>query len=156
MRITKKINGIEYEFEIPLNHIIAKDIARSYDGYRIEQISECYSSFLYKVNTSAFLPKERKLIGRLKYNPSTDNITLIKFVDDNIHKFLKAEAYGINNEIIKHLRPCDKILINANKTKYIISIAKALKVGQYLHFDKYELQLFVPIKEFQIVKNSKK
>lgn len=149
MQITKEINGMEYTFEVPLNHIVATDIAKSYDGYRIEHNTECYISKLFKVNTSAFLPKERKLIGTLKCNPETEIITLIKYVDDDVHKFLKTEAYGINNEIIKHLRPCDKILIVAGKSKFTISVSKALKVGQYLHFSKYELQLFIPISEFK-------
>ena len=149
MQIKKTIKGIEYTFEVPLNMIIAQDIAKSYDGYRIEQETNCYTSNLYKVNTSVFLPKERKLIGRLLYNPNYDYITLYKFVNDDIHKFLKSDAYGINNEIIKHLRTCDKIMIRSKDNKYTISVAKALKVGQYLHFDKYELQLFIPIKEFK-------
>jgi len=149
MQITKEINGREYTFEVPQNHIIAKDIAKSYDGYRIEFTTDCYTSKLFMVNTSAFLPKERKLIGTLRYNPETEIVTLVKFVDDEIHKFLKMESYGINNEIIKHLRPCDQILIVAGKAKFKISVNKAIKVGQYLHFNKYELQLFIPISEFK-------
>lgn len=149
MQIVKVIKGIKYTIEVPFNQEIAHSMAQSYNGYRIEAITEAYSTKLYKVNTSAFLPKETKLIGSLVYDTETDTITLYKYVDNNIHKFLKADSYGINNEIISRLRAKDKILISDGKTNYKISVRKALSVGQYLQFDKYEKQLFIPISEFK-------
>ena len=156
MQIKKVKNGITYTYEIPFNQEIAHGMAQSYDGYRIEAITQAYSTKLYKVNTSAFLPKERKLIGTLVYDCDTDTITLYKFVDNDIHKFLKADSYGINNEIISRLRAKDRIFISDGKINYIISVRKALAVGKYLQFDKYERQIFIPISEFKHVIIKKK
>lgn len=150
MNIKKFINGIEYEFEIPLNQELGNLMAQSYYGYRIETKTNGYHTELYKINTSAFLPKETKLIGILIYNVGIDQITLYKFVDMTKHKFIKSESFGVNNEIINRLRPKDRIFISNGECNYIISVRKALTVGKYMQFDKYEKQLFIPIKEFKI------
>lgn len=156
MQITKTIRGTEYVFEIPFNQLIAKSMANSYYGYRIEDVTEAYSTKLYRVNTSEFLPKETKLIGTLIYEADIDRITLYKFVDMTKHKFEKTESFGINNEVISRLRPKDRVFISNGKQNYIISIRKALTVGKYLQFDKYEKQLFVPISEFKLSEVKKK
>lgn len=160
MQITKEVNGHEYTFEVPENWIIAEEIKGNYDGYKIIQETSCYCSKLFRVNTSAFLEKEVKQIGMLCYNPDTEKVTLFKFVNDEEHRFEKGQMYGINNEIIKHMRTFDRIVIENKTHKFEISVAKAVKVGQYLHFDKYELQLFIPIDEFKTtekkVKKNKK
>lgn len=149
MQITKNIKGIEYTFEVPQNWMVAEEIKGNYDGYKLTHDTNCYCSKIYKTNTSFYEDKKVKNIGTLIFNPETERITLYKYVNDEEHKFLKSQSYGINNEIIKHLRTFDKIIIENNKSKYLISVSKALKVGQYLHFDKYELQLFIPISEFK-------
>lgn len=149
MKVTKIINGIEYEFEIPFNQEIAKSICQSYYGYKIISKTKGYSTELYKVNTSIFLENEIKLIGTLIYNTEKDILTLYKFVNNNIHKFIKSDSYGINNEIISRLRAKDQIFISDGNTNYKISVRKALTVGKYLQFDKYEKQIFIPIKEFK-------
>lgn len=156
MQIVKVIRGIEYTYEIPFNQEVAHGMAQSYDGYRIEAITQAYTTKLYKVNTSAFLPKERKLIGSLVYDTDTDTITLYKFVDNDLHKFLKGDCYGINNEIISRLRAKDRVLISDGKVNYKISVRKALTVGKYMQFDKYEKQLFIPIDAFKHVVIKKK
>lgn len=154
MKVIKTINGKDYEFEIPFNQEIANSISQLYYGYRIENKTCGYVSKLYKINTSAFLPKETKLIGTLIYNPEQDKLTLFKQVDESKHKFLKYESFGINNEIISRLRAQDSILISNGIDMYKISIRKALSVGKYLQFDKYEKQLFIGIKEFKLIKKS--
>lgn len=150
MKVTKIINGIEYEFEIPLNQELGSSMAQSYYGYKIQAKTNGYHTELYKVNTSAFLPKETKLIGTLIYNIDIDQITLYKFVDMTKHKFIKSDSFGVNNEIISRLRPKDRIFISNGEVNYIISVRKALTVGKYLQFDKYEKQLFIPIEEFKV------
>lgn len=156
MEVVRIVNGHEYTFVVMPNWMVAEEIKGNYDGYKIEQETSCYKSVLYKINTGAFKTKERKNIGTLICNPETEQITLYKFVNDEEHRFKSGQMYGINNEIIKHLRTYDRILIE-NKTNYFeISVAKAMKVGQYLHFDKYELQLFIPISEFKTKEKSKK
>lgn len=155
MEIKKIINGHEYTFEVPQNFIVAEEIKGNYDGYKIIHETNCYSSTLYKANTNFYEKKKMQNIGILVFNPETEKITLHKFVNDAEHKFLKSQSYGINNEIIKHLRTFDNIIIHNKKDKFFISVSKALKVGQYLHFDKYELQLFIPISEFTILKKKK-
>lgn len=149
MKVIKVINGKEYEFEIPLNQELASSITQSYYGYRIEDKTSGYHTELYKVNTSAFLHKETKLIGTLVYNVNMDQITLYKFVDMTKHKFIKSDSFGVNNEIISRLRPRDRIFISNGEVNYIISVRKALTVGKYMQFDKYEKQLFIPIEEFK-------
>ena len=155
MKITKIINGIEYEFEIPFNQEIAKSICQNYYGYKITSKTAGYTTQLFRVNTSAFLEKETKLIGTLVYDTEKDILTLYKFVDNEKHKFIKADSYGVNNEIISRLRAKDRLFISDGKINYTISIRKALTVGKYLQFDKYEKQIFIPIEEFkQNVKKS--
>ena len=149
MKIKMVKDGIEYTYEVPFNQEIGQSIAQSYYGYRIEAETTAYSTKLYKVNTSAFLPKERKLIGTLVYDYEKDWLTLYKHVNNDINKFIKAESYGINNEIIGKMRSSDKIIIEDGKFLYSISVRKALTVGKYMQFDKYEKQLFVPISEFK-------
>lgn len=150
MQITKVINGHEYTFEVPQNAITAKEICRSYDGYKIECEISCNTTWFYKINTGFTVDKTPKMIGQLSYNPETERMTLYKFVDDEKHRFEASVSYGINNEIIKHMRVFDRIVISNKTNRFEISVAKAIKVGQYLHFDKYELQLFVPISEFKM------
>lgn len=159
MQITKEINGHEYTFEVTQNWLAAHDIAKCYDGYKIFHCTSCYCSKLYLQNTSVFEEnKEPKLIGTLIYNPDTERMILYKKVSDEEHKFIKGQSYGINNEIIKHLRTFDKIIIDNSSNRFEISVAKAIKVGEYLHFNKYELQLFIPIEEFKMtdIKKNKK
>lgn len=151
MQITKNINGHDYTFEVPENYIVAEEISGTYDGYKLTQETCCYCSRIFKKETSEFSGKEVKHIGTLIYNPDSSKITLHKFVDDAEHKFIKGQSYGINNEIIKRLRTFDRILIENKKNYFEIPVAKALKIGNYLHFDKYELQLFIPIEEFKII-----
>ena len=149
MQIVKVINGKEYTIEIPFNQEIGHSIAQSYVGYKIEAKTKAYSTQLYKVNTSAFLPKETKLIGTLIYDNQTDILTLYKYIDEKKHKFLKYESFGVNNEIISRLRAKDQILISNGDINFKISVRKAITVGKYMQFDKYEKQLFIPIDEFK-------
>lgn len=158
MQIVKVIRGVKYTFEVPFNQEIAQSIAQSYDGYRIEALTSAYSTQLYKVNTSAFLPKERKLIGTLVYDNEIDVLTLYKFIDEKKHKFLKYESFGVNNEIISRLRAKDQLLISNGQVNFRISVRKALVEGKYMQFDKYEKQLFIPVEAFKQneVKKTKK
>lgn len=156
MQIKKVIRGVEYTFEVPFNHEIGQSIAQSYYGYKIEAETTAYSTKLFKVNTSAFLPDERKCIGTLVYDNEKDTLTLFKHVDNSIHKFLKSDSYGINNETVSRLRAKDRILIEDGKFLYSISVRKALTVGKYMQFDKYEKQLFVPISEFKQIETKKR
>lgn len=149
MQIKKVIRGVEYTFEIPFNQEIAKTMEQSYYGYRIVSKTAGYSTQLFKVNTSEFLPKETKLIGTLIYDIDIDLITLYKYVDESVHKFIKSDSFGVNNEVISRLRAKDQILISNGKVNYKMSVRKALTVGKYMQFDKYEKQLFIPISEFK-------
>lgn len=150
MRITKEIHGCKYEIEIPFNQEVAKSMEQNYYGYKIVSKTAAYSTKLYKVNTSAFLPNETKLIGTLVYDIDGDILTLYKFVDMNIHKHIKSDSFGVNNEVISRLRPRDCILISDGERNYKMSVRKALTVGKYMQFDRYEKQLFIPISEFQV------
>ena len=149
MKVTQKIRGKEYEIEIPLNQVMANSMVQRYVGYRIAAITEAYSTRIYKVSTSAYLPGETKLIGTLVYDNEKDQVTLYKFVDMEKHKFIKMESFGINNEVISRMRAKDRIFISNGKINFIISVRKALSVGKYIQFDRYEKQLFIPIEEFR-------
>ena len=146
MQIKKIINGYEYEFEVSDNIILAKSICKNYLGYKIEQKTEGYHTQLFMIEAGQ---KDKKLIGTLIYNPKTENIILYKHINPQEHIHIKSKSFGINNEIIKNLRTSDKIVIDDGKDKYTISVANALKKGQYLHFTAFELQLFVPIENFK-------
>lgn len=152
MKVKKVINGIEYEFEIPFNQEIAGSICQSYYGYKITSETSGYTTKLYKVNTSAFLSKETKMIGTLIYNYENDYLTLYKHVNEDKHKFLKFESFGVNNEVISRLRANDQILISNGEIMFKISVRSALKFGKYLQFDKYEKQLFIPLDKFKQIK----
>lgn len=149
MIITKNINGYDYEFEVTENYLIGKKIEGKYPGYNIRQETNGYLTKIFLKSTDFYSTKEEKLIGALIYKPEIDNILLYKNINPEEHIHIKSSSFGINNEIMKNLRTSDKILIQVGKEKYFISVSKAMKVGQYLHFNQYELQLFIPIKEFR-------
>ena len=152
MKIIKEHNGYEYEIEVPDNAIIAKKVVGNYIGYKITQSTEGYTTKLFLQNEGFFEGKEKKCIGTLIYKPETDKVILYKKIDPKEHIHIKSSSFGINNEIIKNLRTSDTILIDDTKNLYSISVAKALKVGQYLHFTKFELQLFIPIDQFKKIR----
>lgn len=149
MIITKNINGYDYEFEVTENYLVGKKIEGKYPGYNIRQETSGYLTKIFLKSTDFYSAKEEKLIGTLIYKPEIDNILLYKNINPEEHIHIKSSSFGINNEIIKNLRTSDKILIQVGQEKYFISVSKAMKVGQYLHFNQYELQLFIPIKEFR-------
>lgn len=149
MIVTKMINGYEYEIEVPENAIIAKKIIGKYAGFEITQHTEGYTSELYLHNTGYFESKEKKLIATLIYKPNIERVILYKHINPQEHIHIKSNSFGINNEIIKNLRTSDYIIIDDGSNKYKISVGNAIKKGQYLHFTKYELQLFIPIENFK-------
>ena len=51
MKVTKVINGYEYEFEVSDNMIIAKSICKSYLGYKIDQNTEGYHTQLFMITS---------------------------------------------------------------------------------------------------------
>lgn len=148
MLIEKEINGHIYEFEVPDNQLVAKKIAGTYTGYQLTQETEGYLSNIFMQEDCS---KEVKKIGTLIYKPEHEKLTLYKHINPAEHLHLKTNSFGINNEIMKNLRASDRIVINDEKNKYQISVYKALKVGQYLHFSAFELQFFIPVKEFKIL-----
>lgn len=152
MKIIKEYNGYEYEIEVPDNAIIAKKVVGNYIGYKITQSTEGYTTKLFLQNEGFFEDKDKKCIGTLIYRPETDKVVLFKKINPDEHIHIKTNSFGINNEIIKNLRTSDYIVVDDNKNTYCISVAKALKVGQYLHFTKFELQLFIPIDKFKKIK----
>lgn len=158
MKIKRTINGHEYTFEVYQNWIIAQELVnQKYAGYQLKEKTNNNVTCIYKVNSKFFEKNIPKEIGKLICDIDTNRITLYKFVNLDKHYFLKSDSFGINNDILKHLRPSDYIVIETSKKEvYSISVQKALKVGQYLHFQEYELQLFVPITSFKKCKKTKK
>lgn len=151
MLVKKEINGHIYEFELLDNAIIANKIKGRYLGYNLTQFTEGCVSKIYMQETGCMSSGKKKCIGTLIYNQDKEKITLYKNVNPKEHLHIKSNSYGVNSEIIKNLRTSDGIIIDDKKNKYYISVAKALKVGQYLHFNAYELQLFIPIEQFKIL-----
>lgn len=147
---TEIING--YEFFVPYNEIIARQIDYSGYDYSIKHKTECYCSEIYKI-----FGKEKKMIGKLCYNPDTNKLVLHKFINIEKHIFNKTNQLGINEKIFKNLRVCDYIVFHINNVPHIITVSKALKSCEYRNFkDSWnsELQVFINISDLK-VKDSK-
>lgn len=81
MEETKIINGIEYTFYVTENEILAREINKlEFQGYRIIGVSDGYSTNFYKV-----FENEKKLIGKLYYNPDNHKFALWKFLKSENH-----------------------------------------------------------------------
>lgn len=152
MIIEKEINGYTYEIEVPENALIAKKIIGIYKGYVISQHTEGYNTQLFLHDINFPNQNEKKLIGTLIYKPEYERVILYKHINPQEHIHIKSQSFGINNEIIKNLRTSDYIIIDDSTNMYKISVGNALKKGQYLHFNAYELQLFIPIENFKKIK----
>lgn len=140
------INGKEYV--VPYNETISRLINKDYDDYKIRHITDCLCSEIYKVTN-----KDKKLIGKLCFNPDTKHLILHKFIKSNEHIMHTTLQLGINADIFKNLRVCDKIAWHFGNVTYTISVGKALKCGAYKNFkgssDKAELQYFVNIEDLK-------
>ena len=147
------ING--YSFLNPYNNIIASKI--DYDGndYKIKHKTECYSTEIYKI-----MGAEKKMIGKLNYNPDTNKLVLHKFINMDKHLFKKTSEFGINEKIFKNLRVCDIICFHINNVCYTINVSKAVKVGNYKNFknsyNSQDLQFFIPIEKLKEIKKERK
>lgn len=149
-----EINGRTYC--VPYNWQVAEMIKADYEGYKIRHKSSGCMSEIYKVTC-----KENKMIGKLIFNPDTKRLILHKFIKDDTHVMQTTQELGINADIFKNLRLCDKIVWHINNVVYVINVNKAVKVGNYKNFkDSYnsELQFFIPISELKKLeeKTSKK
>lgn len=148
---TEIING--YEFFIPYNEIIARQIDYSGYDYSIKHKTECYCSEIYKI-----FGKEKKMIGKLCFNSDTNKLILHKFIKSDKHEMHKTSEFGINEKIFKNLRVCDMIVFHIDKVCYTITVSKALKVGNYKNFKgsyNSELQYFIPIEELKKLQERK-
>lgn len=69
----------------------------------------------------------------------------------NKHIFNKYNAYWFNNMLLRKLDPAKKIFLQQeDKSVLEITVWKAIEKWKYMNFvkDWFELQLFVPIQEF--------
>ena len=138
---TEIING--YEFFVPYNEIIARQIDYECNDYKIKHKTDCYCSEIYKL-----FGKEKKMIGKLVFNPDNNKLVLHKFINLEKHEMRKTSEFGINERIFKNLRICDSIVFHLKNVCYTITVSKALKVGNYKNFKgsyNSELQFFVKI-----------
>ena len=148
---TETING--YQFVIPYNEIIARQI--DYDGmdYKLKHSTDCYCTEIFKI-----FGREKKNIGKLIFNPDTKRLVLHKFINLEKHEMKTTAEFGINEKIFKNLRACDLIAFHVNNVCYTITVAKAIKVGNYKYFKgsyNAELQAFIPIVELKELKGTK-
>ena len=152
------ING--YEFEVTPNHLLAREIVKGKnEDYKLTYITECYKTTFYKEFTANGV-QEKKQIGVLYYNQTTNKFLLWKFINPEKHIFKKSYEVGVNAAIFRKLRVCDCLYFVIKKKKYYISVEKATKVGSYRNFGvtgyNSELQFFIPMSELKEVKKDKK
>lgn len=154
--IVKEVNGHKYTFTITYNEIIARQIDYTGMDYCLTHKTNCYVSEIIKR-----VQNEEKNIGKLIFNDKTKLLSLHKFINSDSHKMQTTSEYGVNEKIFKNLRVCDKIIFHVGQEVYKISVAKALKVGNYKHFknsyNSDDLQFFIPTSELKCisVKNCK-
>ena len=145
------ING--YEFFVPYNEIIARQIDYTGLDYTLKHKTNCYCTEIYKLWAG-----EKKMIGKLIFNPDTNKLVLHKFIKSDKHEMRKTSEFGINEKIFKNLRVCDMIVFHVDKVCYTITVSKALKVGNYKNFKgsyNSELQYFIPIEDLKKLENMK-
>ena len=149
------INGKEYKFEVTENEILAREIRKlNFDGYKITAVTDCYSTEFYKV-----FENEKKLIGKLIYNPANYKFSLWKFLKSKTHIMLKTNEVGVNGAIFSKLRVGDYLYFKIDKKTYKIRVGKAIQVGNYKNFEgtayNSELQFFIPLSELTELENKK-
>lgn len=156
MEEIKVINGREYKIEVTENEIFAREIRKlDFDGYKITAVTDCYSTEFYKV-----FGDEKKLIGKLIYNPYNSKFSLWKFVKNKKHIMLKTNEIGVNGVIFSKLRVGDYLYFKIDKKTYKIRVGKAIQVGNYKNFEgtayNSELQFFIPMSELTELKSKRK
>ena len=137
----------------PYNDIIGCQIDYTGLDYRLRHITDCYCTEIYKLWAD-----EKKMIGKLVFNPDTNKLILHKFIKYDKHEMQKTSEFGINEKIFKNLRVCDLIVFHVDKVCYTITVSKALKVGNYKNFKgsyNNELQYFIPIEELKKLEEQK-
>ena len=149
---TRIINGTSYDFEVPENEIMAREIiAKKFDDYEIKRITEFYKTTFYKCFNG-----EKKEIGRLFYDCESGKFHLFKFVKPTRHIMNKTGEVGVNGTLFSKLRIGDYIHFQIGDKKYKIRVEKAAKVGNYKNFGitayNSELQFFIPISELTLIK----
>ena len=145
------ING--YEFSIPYNEIIARQIDYCGLDYMLKHVTDCYCTDIYKIGP------DKKHIGKLIFNPDTKRLVLHKYINLEKHEMKTTQEFGINEKIFKNLRTCDLIVFHVNNVCYSITVAKAIKTGNYKYFKgswNSELQAFIPISELKELKKERK
>ena len=150
------INGIEYKFCITENEILAREIRKlQFTGFRIVANTDGYITEFYKV-----FGNEKKLIGKLLYNPDNYKFSLWKFLKSKNHVMNTTNEVGVNGAIFSKLRVGDYLFFKIDEKTYKISVAKAAKVGNYKNFSgtsyNSELQFFIPISELTELESKKK
>lgn len=155
MEEIREINGLTYTFEVTENEILAREISKEYNGFRINHITDGYSTKFYKVFGS-----EKKEIGTLYYNPDNAKFSLWKFINPKMHIMKKTGELGVNGAIFAKLRVGDYVYFKIARKLYKIRIEKAVKVGNYKNFAttayNSELQFFIPIAELTEITEKKK
>lgn len=151
------INGQEQVRYGTLNIVIAQKITGLHDGYFLKAESDFNVSKIF-FKTSNFFDRHWKHIGTLIYDTETDVITYRKFgFNEKLHEFHKDGTFGLCWDVIRELRPKDRIVIEEiterpkGKNFYSISVNKILKHQSFKHFKTqgYEKQVFVPRDEFK-------
>lgn len=150
------INGIEYKYHVTENEILAREIRKlEFSGYRIAANTDGYATEFYKI-----FGDEKKLIGKLYYNPDNYKFSLWKFLKSKSHVMSITNEVGVNGTIFAKLRMCDYLFFKIDDKTYKISVAKAAKVGNYKNFSgtsyNSELQFFIPISELTELESKKK
>lgn len=156
MEEIKVINGREYKIEVTENEIFAREIRKlQFDGYKIIASTDCYSTEFFKA-----FGNEKKLIGKLIYDPYNSKFSLWKFLKSKNHIMLKTNEVGINGTIFSKLRVGDYLYFKIDKKIYKIRVGKAMQVGNYKNFESAahnsELQFFIPMSELTELKSKRK
>ena len=155
MEEIKVINGKEYKFEVTENEILAREIRKlNFAGYKIAAVTDCYSTEFYKI-----FGNEKKLIGKLIYNPANYIFSLWKILKSKNHIMNVTNEVGVNGAIFSKLRVGDYLYFKIDKKTYKIRVGKAIQVGNYKNFEgtayNSELQFFIPLSELTELESKK-
>ena len=156
MEETRIVNGTKYTFHITENEILAREIRDlEFNGYRITANTNGYTTEFYKDFGS-----DKKLIGKLIYNPHSFKFSLWKFLNSSNHIMKSTKEVGVNGALFSKLRVGDYLYFKIDSKTYKIRAGKAVKVGNYKNFEatayNSELQFFIPLNELTEIESKRK
>lgn len=153
----ERIGNVEYSTWGYLNALIAKNITKQYEGYKLfGEIDNNVTAIYWQ---SDLHPEQgKKYIGRVVYNIPSDTLVYMKQgFNQVLHEFHKDNSIGLCWDVICQLRPKDYVRIEEltkrpkGKNVYTISVNKLLENKSFRYFKKegFEKQIFVPKEEFK-------